>query len=92
MTKFYEIVGVNGSVLINLAMVVELVDITVEEGSEAQVRVHLVNGTHKDVLKHSLMMALHHSETPYMLMSPPESEAGDLSEVSDEDVVEVTDK
>lgn len=90
MTKFYEIATVDGSEVINIALVTTISDVK-DASIEEMSQIRLVDGSHFIVKKHSLMLALHHSDTPYMLMGPGEGEAEpDLAEVSEDDITEVT--
>lgn len=90
MTKFYEIATVNGSEVINLSMITTISEVT-DDCSEPMSQLRLVDGSHFLVKKHSLMLALHHSETPYMLMGPGEETPPELlSDVSDDDIKDVS--
>lgn len=85
MAKFYELTVTDGtSLILNLDKILAVIPkedgTTLVLSSDMEVKV-----THQ-----SLMMAFDHADVPYMLMTQPESEAPDLSEVDDSDIVDET--
>lgn len=94
MTKFYEIATATetpNSAIINIDLIVAIKAHNAEEGKPAHSSIWLTDGTELVVVTHSLMNALHHSETPYMLMNPEGTMTESLDKLGEEDITDLSD-